>query len=500
MQIGIKKEKNRGLGLVDLLVGIALSLTLTLGLLKLFDITRQSLILSNAVSGMVENANVAVIAFKNVAVLAGHKAPSLALYMGCYRTNRPSSGNTADWNFAGDLGWGVGSTNKTTACVNSIYNYYSSGAPLFTSFGMMWGGYCTFSAVDSPFRFGFLPDTSCSQDNTSNVYQLVGADYARLGNFGPTATFGAATGANLSIVYQGQIVYTPSGVTKVLQDCVGNTLDRNQVVQNNFKLDTTTNILSCSSNTQTVSAGDATGTPTFYTYQYNSGVTTSPTRNIISNVQVMEVLFASGLNPSTWGSVDGTQKGYVKPSDFSAATNNATPTWSFMQSYNLGVQIALLLQSDDKVSTVKDTKIYGLLTAVYGPYNDNRIRRVVTLTLKTNECIPEHLPTCGGSSFIAYLDQGPNGVNKTGGRIHLGETVILRTEQNSTVCPTYPYVTAYGCTMDTRGYLAAQLTCNGTTVNAWTSGVGVGYYPFNVPTSRVIYNGVTRVTCGLGVN
>lgn len=512
---GVKFEK--GQGMLDLLIGIALSLVLALALIQLFSITNSSVKVTSAISNLIDNANIAVISIRNVAVNAGKKSPYIANYRGCYN----SAGGSSPFQSMGGIGWNV---NQIYSCVSGIYSLYTTnGGSISTDFGMLGTG-STYNCLSGSgygytYRYGYAPDGYCENFNGGHVavYELVGNDFAylailgftNLGPFSGTSGYNGSsftgtspTSASLNINFQGQTVASNPPLTLDNPvDCTGKPINHGQMSFNTFYLDSSHNLNCTASIYHTLSCTGGGWTIPYPCTYFESSNSVTP---LVPNVYVMEVLYATGLyQPMGQWKTTGGPTGYVDPSNFTSNTYIGQSYWNFMQFHNLGIQLGLLLQSNDNVTPFKDTKTYSLVAGTqYKNFNDNRLRRAVTITLKTNECVPENDPQCDGAPFVAWA----NG-NQTGGKIHQGEIIVVRTENNSATCPNAPYLAEYACYMDAQGNFYAAFGCNRNYGHySWDIdggwGTSIGFYPFNAGSGTFVnFNNVNPVIrCKLGSN
>lgn len=409
----IKKKSQQGMTLIELMVGLAVGLIIMLGLLQISGHVRQSYKFTVNVTEVTQNINFLLTTLSNTISYAGHRSPVTPVFVGCYKDCTSCWGTNSSRSFA----------YYRNTDISSCANYLSS-QKIYT-FGMQfYGAECWFGNQGDPFRYGWMPDTNCGWPPTpmgtdwdNAIYVLRGRYVAPVFNSSPSGSSGSDI---LRIRYQGE----GDTSTTNIKDCQGNPVDRNTVVENAFYIvtDPTTKIpyLAC-----TVSTVDAAGNIS------RNGAE----QRLVAGVEAMRVIFGVDTDG------DGVVNQYV-----------AGPLSNTTAAKTVGVQVALLMRTQEEVATITDTTKYNLLNNIHGPYNDKRLRRLYTMTLRSNECLPAFRQDCQGADVITQDWQG----NLSTTQMKSNDKHVIRVSgQDSSGCGIFPYISKSWCSMDAQGNLTA---------------------------------------------
>lgn len=513
-----KRSKQKGFTLIELMIAITIGTILTAGIVQLMRITRQSYLLSTHLGDLLGNADAAITTLSRCATQAGHQSGYYTedaswnfnptkLYFGCFNDNTTS--NPTNRAFAQLIqSVNVGTASNLTNCAIAAANlgYNSVGFMPFGSASYSGKQYlCWAGNNGGPFRWG--PTTTswgCWNQDSNDIYLLRGSGTVYSG--APfSGTYGGTTAnANdtLVISFEGQSngvppsPPTPGVVTSgVTTDCLGRIVAPNVLVINTFAIqnDTLGNpYLACSVTSLNVSTGANLGNTGFQPIAYG--------------VQGLRVLY--GIDTDA----DGAPNKFVNASFFNTDAGSFTDIFGNIASNSsariVGVQVALLMRTNQPISAIQDTKTYTLLNnAAIGPLNDNYIRKLYTISLKTNECVPTLRKDCGpGVEFYGWFPSYYNGVNNpTGtagfsGYIRPGTTAgpnasTVIWSPPITIAGTYP--SYCGCQLDSAGGLRAWWNVGGTPGSNAQGGTSpVFFYQTHNPQNQL--QSTTKASCANG--
>lgn len=463
------KRFSRGFTLIELMIVLLIGTLMTIGLIQLFTITRQSYLTSVGVGTILENTNAAVTNLRSVIGFARHQgvvgiAGAPKLFEGCW------TDNTAPSLYLTKIGTGV-TLNQcvsaaSTPCPPPLFPVLNNPPPcngtlsvppnMAMSFAMRnyngSTGECWIGSNGDPRRNG---PVACSATSTVDYLYLIQG--VATGSWDLTksqpgyipyfsANFGASNGSDvLNVAYQGERDVSTSKIF----DCFGNPVDQFTLVINTYKI-----------------MKDAQNNPYLACFvtslnTLNSSLTWNTSGSwgkIASGVEGFRVILGvdTDLRP------DGGPNQYVSPSSFAQGIywtqnigSNVVANFTQNTERIVSVQIALLMRTDNQTVLKKDTKKYTLLNNDHGPFNDMRMRKIYNLTLKSNECLPTIRSDCKGAEFYisgvvsgaGYLKPDPTGATTQ---------MVWFSKQ--------PYLgVTYGCGMDPSGNIVAQQISGSTT-------------------------------------
>lgn len=404
-----KLQKQFGFSLIELMIALTIGIVLTLGVLQLMSITKRSYLLSTHLGALMNNADVAINTLSRCAQYAGRQSPYYTegdmwnpvltkLTLGCF-TDSASNPQFAAPPIYYKTPGNVGSLAEcvpiaadkgiTTIGFSTFGSSYISGGSQY----VCWGG--NNPSGNNPTLDYTRTTCGCCNPNVNGIYFLRGSG-TRYSGAPFSGTTGTSTGNDtLVISYEGQgTINVDAGQ---ITDCQGNPVAKNILAVNTFQIQ-----------------NDSAGNPYFGCSVASINITTGalqtpqPFQPIAYGVEGFRVLY--GIDTDG----DGAPNIY-SPASFFATDPNGSMTDFFgniasaSSARVVGVEVALLLRTNDPISGAIDSKSYSLLNNTYGPYNDRRIRKLYTFALKTNECIPSIRTDCGrGTEFYAYYTNTSN--------------------------------------------------------------------------------------------